>query len=261
MSFLIHGAQACAQLDRAFACFERHQDASAYARRLRHQLQWAVTPSGHRLHRIDVESGQVIADLGARCEALERLHDDHRGRRQDAMSTLAACASDLKQNDVDLLWDVQARLSFVARFTDPPSSMIDVLRAADPSFERNEEQKESAINSAGFSVDFLRREETEHGQLAFSISGRDGDVYPVQAPSAQLLLSSPRFDQTVVGANGRMALMRTIDPVTFVQVKRWISDKSDRNVVKRIRDRHQAEVVQALMDAGRLRSKLSAQPA
>jgi hypothetical protein len=278
MSFLIHGAPACAQLDRAFACFERHQNASASAHRLRHQLEWSVTSKGQHLHRVDTESGRVIADLGPRCAALERLHDDHRDRRTDAMSMLATCTSELRQselqnvaagvsrvpplvirildslrlhglldyyrvigtyalfayeaaakvvlsddttatNDVDLLWDVQARLSFVARFTDPPSSMIDVLRAADPSFERNEDQKESAINSAGFSVD---------------------------------------FDQIVVGANGRMALMRTIDPVTFIHVKRWISEKSSRDAIKRMRDRHQADVVQSLIDTGRLRSALSA---
>lgn len=163
----------------------------------------------------------------------------------------------LATNDVDLLWDVQSRIRFVQRMSKPPRLMLDVLRTADPTFKRDESQKESAINVDGFSVDFLRRQEPCHTD-AFPISGHDGDVYPVQAGSAQLLLSSPRFDQVVVGADGRMALMRTVDPLTFVRVKRRLSESDSREFIKRERDRRQAEAVQALMDAGRLRSRLSA---
>lgn len=164
-------------------------------------------------------------------------------------------------NDVDLLWDVQSRIRFVQRMSNPPRLMLDVLRTADPSFKRDESQKESAINAAGFSVDFLRRQEPSKHTDAFPISGHDGDVYPVQAGSAQVLLSSPRFDQVVVGTDGRMALMRTIDPVTFVHVKRRLCQSESREFIKRARDRRQAEVVQALLDARRLRSTLCSQPA
>ncbi|WP_416757443.1 GSU2403 family nucleotidyltransferase fold protein [Roseateles sp. So40a] len=139
--------------------------------------------------------------------------------------------------------------------------MLDVLRTGDPTFRRDESQKESAINAAGFSVDFLRRLEPCKHSDAFPISGHDGDVYPVQAGSAQLLLSSPRFDQVVVGTDGRMALMRTIDPLAFVQVKLALSVSDSREFIKRARDRRQAEAVQALLDSGRLRSQLLAKAA
>lgn len=162
---------------------------------------------------------------------------------------------------MDLLWNVQSRIRFVQRMSNPPKLMLDVLRSADPTFRRDESQKESAINAAGFSVDFLRRLEPCKHSDAFPISGHDGDVYPVQAGSAQLLLSSPRFDQVVVGTDGRMALMRTIDPLAFVQVKRALSVSDSREFIKRARDRRQAEAVQALLDSGRLRSQLLAKAA
>lgn len=68
-----------------------------------------------------------------------------------------------------------------------------------------------------------------------------------------MLTSAPRFEHVVVSATGRMALMRTIAPQTFVEFKRWLADKApNRPDAKRRRDRSQAAIVQELLDAGLL---------
>ena len=132
-------------------------------------------------------------------------------------------------------------------------SIVQLLQLVDPTFERDEEQKESAINATGFAVDFLRRLEPDGGP-AFPISDVEGDVYPVQAENAQHFLSSPNFEQVVIGIDGSMARMRTVDPQVFVDFKTWMCDLQGRDFIKRGRDRRQADAVQKLLDEGRLQS-------
>ena len=156
-------------------------------------------------------------------------------------------------NDVDLLWDVQKRVKFLQLMKSADLSMIDVLRMADPTFQRDEDNKESAINDSAFSVDFLRRQQPEPEPDAFPISGKDGDVFPVKARRAELFLSARLFEQPIVGLDGRMTCMRTINPQTFVEFKLWMSKQPDREFLKKGRDRRQAEAVQQLIDEGRLK--------
>lgn len=158
-------------------------------------------------------------------------------------------------NDVDLLYTADKQMKF-AQIAPSFESMVDVLREADPTFDRNEEQRESAMNSQGFSIDFLRREEAARFTDAFTISGLDGDIFPVQARRSQRFLSSPVFEQVVIAVDGSMTLMRTIDPKTFMEFKEWMSGEQDREPLKRNRDRLQALAVKQLLTEGRLASKL-----
>ena len=68
-----------------------------------------------------------------------------------------------------------------------------------------------------------------------------------------MLNTAPRFAHVVVSATGRMALMRTIAPQAFVDYKLWLAEQAvDRPAQKRQRDRHQAAIVQELLDVGLL---------
>ncbi len=139
-------------------------------------------------------------------------------------------------NDVDLFYTASKQMKF-AEVVPGRRSMIEVLQEADPSFFRNEEQKESAMNGQGFSIDFLRREEAEKFTDAFSISGAEGDIYPVKAKRSNRFLGSPSFEQVVIAVDGSMTLIRTIDPKTFMEFKEWMSGVPDREVLKRNRDK------------------------
>lgn len=158
-------------------------------------------------------------------------------------------------NDVDLLYNVDKKMKF-AQLVKDKTTMLEVLQEADPTFERDEEQKESAKNKDSFSVDMLRQEALEKFSDAFSISGIDGDLYPVQAKRANHLLSAPTFQQVVVGVDGSMTLMKTIDPKTFADFKAWMANLPDREPLKKIRDKLQSEAIYALLAEGRLRSKI-----
>jgi len=158
--------------------------------------------------------------------------------------------------DVDLLWDARRRVRFITDLGKLQSSMLQVLQRADPTFQRKEGQNETAINAKGFEVDFLRRQPEADDPHPFRFSDDEGDLWPVQAVRASALTTARRFDHVVVSATGRMALMRTIAPETFVEFKRWMAKKAlHREEVKRRRDLRQAEIVQALLEAGLLVSQ------
>ncbi len=87
----------------------------------------------------------------------------------------------------------------------------------------------------------------------FRFSDDEDDLWPVQAVRASVLTNAPRFEQPVISATGRMALMRTIAPQTFIEFKRWMVAKvPQRPQAKRRRDQRQADIVQTLLDQGLL---------
>jgi len=162
----------------------------------------------------------------------------------------------LATQDVDLLWDARRRVRFLTDLGKLESSMLKVLKLADPTFQRKEGQHETAINAKGFEVDFLRRQPEGDDPHPFRFSDDEDDLWPIQAMRASVLTNAPRFEHVVISATGRMTLMRTIVPEAFVEFKRWMAEKApQRPEPKRRRDRRQAAIVQALLDEGLLVSQ------
>jgi hypothetical protein len=161
----------------------------------------------------------------------------------------------METRDVDLLWNVQQRIKLLHTQDKSDRSMLSLLQEVDPTFIRNEEDKQSAVNSTSFSVDFLRRKERVPLSDAVCITRVEGDMYPVQAPRSQRFLNAPRFEQVIIGHSGAMAIMRTVDPDAFVEFKTWMSiqDDDDRAEIKKRRDSLQAVAVQKLINEGRLK--------
>lgn len=79
----------------------------------------------------------------------------------------------------------------------------------------------NALQAAGFEVDVIRR------------SAKDGAPHP--------------FSQMVVAETGHMALMTTMNSVTFIALKKMISISAGRDPRKRLKDALQAELVQRLV--------------
>lgn len=159
----------------------------------------------------------------------------------------------LATQDVDLLWDARKRVRFMTDMGKLDSSMLGVLQRADATFVRKEGQNETAINARGFEVDFLRRQPEGDDPHPFRFSGDEGDLWPVQAVRASVLTNAPRFEHVVISATGRMTLMRTIAPESFVEFKRWMAKHApQRPEAKRRRDLLQADIVQRLLDEGLL---------
>lgn len=164
----------------------------------------------------------------------------------------------LATQDVDLLWDARQRVRFITDLGKLGSSMLRVLQRADATFLRKEGQNETAINAKGFEVDFLRRQPEGDDPHPFRFSDDEDDLWPVQAVRASVLTNAPRFDHVVISATGRMTLMRTIAPESFIEFKRWMVAKVPQRLAsKRQRDLRQADIVQALLDDGLLTPQAS----
>lgn len=110
-------------------------------------------------------------------------------------------------------------------------------------------------------MDFLRRQPEGDDPHPFRFSSDEDDLWPVQAVRASVLTNAPRFNHAVISATGRMALMRTIAPESFVEFKRWmVARVPQRQGAKRRRDLRQADIVQALLDDGLLMPQASKAP-
>ena len=166
--------------------------------------------------------------------------------------------------DIDLLWDVRKRMSFWTQMERLDSSFLALLKKVDSSFRIRQSQRYTAVNAEGFEVDILRRmregddphpikiSERTKGEQAVNQASALEELSVVQAARADVFLNTPSFEAVIVDRNGRMAMMRTIQPRVFVEFKHWMSGLPDREPIKRQRDAAQAKAVQALLDEERL---------
>jgi hypothetical protein len=153
--------------------------------------------------------------------------------------------------DMDLLWDSRKRVTLVSDGDEHFNKygLIGVLKRFDPSFELQKGQEYSAANSQGYLIDLIKRrpvslfDDKERPQL----TANPDDFWAAKIKNMDWLLSSPKFRQVVVGTNGSMAEMITVDPRSFIFFKVWLSQKEDRDPIKKPRDLAQARAVYSLI--------------
>lgn len=149
--------------------------------------------------------------------------------------------------DIDLLWDSRKRITLLTDGDEHFNNhgLLGIIKRADASFELQPGDEYRAVNSSGYMVDLIKRrpksffDDKEPQQL---IKNED-DFWATKIVNMDWLLSAPRFSQAVVGVNGGMAEMRTIDPRAFVLYKIYLSQKEDRDPVKKPRDVAQARAL------------------
>ena len=208
-----------------------------------------------------VKAGRVPSIVISLLKALERaglnrhfrVVGTHALYAYEAAAGVRIVQGALATQDVDLLWDARRRVQFFTDMKKLDSSMLQVLQGVDATFQRKEGQLETAINAKGFEVDFLRRASEENDLHPMRFSEDENDLWPIQALRASVLTDAPPFEHLIISVTGRMAIMQTVDPGTFVSFKRWMAEHSpNRPEPKRRRDARQAEIVQALLDEGLL---------
>lgn len=149
--------------------------------------------------------------------------------------------------DVDLLWDTRKRFKLATQLKRLDSSMLALLRKVDKTFSLVAGQLYTAINSQGFEVHILRREQQEQDPHPAHLSDAEEDFWVVQARNAEQLVSAPRYSAIVVATNGQMARMNTVHPLAFVRFKHWLAGRPDRDPLKVSRDTLQADTVEQLV--------------
>ncbi len=125
--------------------------------------------------------------------------------------------------DVDLLLDSRARLSFVASEELEEASLMRLLQKADRSFRRSA-QSFRAVNHDGFLVDLIK---------------------PLRNPP-NWHESAPAFEAMAIDMRGGPLRMVTSDPRVFAAHKYWVSQRLDCDPLKRARDLAQARAVASL---------------
>ena len=154
----------------------------------------------------------------------------------------------LATRDVDLLYDTRQHVAFVTSMQRLDSSLMGIFRKADKTFRVRPDQLQTAVNDEGFEIDVIRRQAVDGDPHPLPMSDKEDDLWAVQVPSGNQLVSARRHEQMVVSPRGDMALMRTVHPMDFVRIKTALAKTLGRDPVKRPKDALQAHVVQHLWD-------------
>jgi len=154
----------------------------------------------------------------------------------------------LATRDMDILWDVRSRLSLVSLDDDSSvKGLLDLLCKADRSFELHKRHGFRAVNKDGYMVDLVKPEPRLMITQEQRRMGGNGDMEAAEIRNLHWLVSSPKFSQVVIGDDGYPAPMICHDPRAFALHKIWLSEQSDRDPLKKKRDRHQAMTVAGLV--------------
>lgn len=143
--------------------------------------------------------------------------------------------------DIDFLFDARQRFTFIMHDT-KERGFIGLLKQVDSSFKKLATY--NAANSDAYAVDLIRpphpREaSTKEPQLTLN----PGDLQPAAIHGLQWLINAPRFEETVIGEDGRPTRIVCIDPRAFALHKLWLSRREDRRQDSRKRDAMQAAAV------------------
>ncbi len=144
--------------------------------------------------------------------------------------------------DVDLLVDARQHMSLAIAEDVQPEGVLGLLRRVDRSFERTQEYR--ATNDEGYHVDLIapfRRNEVSASLIR--LGETNDDLAAAAILGLQWLLNAPKFEEVVIGADGRPLLVSCIDPRAFALHKFWVSRQPDREPIKKRRDVAQARAV------------------
>lgn len=152
----------------------------------------------------------------------------------------------LATRDIDLLFDTRKRVAFLTAMKQLDTSLMGLLRKADPTFQLRRDQLQTAVNDEGFEVDLIRRDASYGDPHPLRMTEDESDLWAVQVSSGEKMLSAGKFEQMVVATSGEMAMMHTLHPLAFVSVKTSLADSPSREPLKRGKDLLQAQIVNYL---------------
>lgn len=148
-------------------------------------------------------------------------------------------------SDVDLLVDARRRLSFFVKEDMSSEGILGLLRQADKSFKRTDSFR--ATNDDGYLVDLIapfRRSEASAADIRLSES--NDDLAAASILGLEWLINAPKFEEVIIGEDGRPLWVSCIDPRAFALHKYWVSKQNSREPVKRRRDAAQARAIAML---------------
>ncbi|WP_105440266.1 nucleotidyltransferase domain-containing protein [Neorhizobium sp. T25_13] len=149
--------------------------------------------------------------------------------------------------DIDLLFDARTSLRLLGKSL-PENGWLGLLQQVDHSFHLLAKGDFRAANDEGFLVDLItptgpnpiRSKRTPPAKGA-------GDLTAVEIEGLVWLVNSPKVEIVVLDARGYPVIMSVPDPRSFALHKLWVSERDDRDAIKKRRDRDQADLVARLL--------------
>jgi hypothetical protein len=141
--------------------------------------------------------------------------------------------------DADILWDTRQSLLLAATGI-RREGLMGILRRVDKSFAADFGY--NATNRDGYIVDLLCPETDD-----ITTMNAGADLEAVAMSGAQWLLAAPQFERTIVAEDGWPLRIVVPEPRTFALHKLWVSQRDDRDAIKRPRDTGHAAVVSELV--------------
>lgn len=152
----------------------------------------------------------------------------------------------LTTEDIDVLFDARARLRFAVEEDVADRTLMGLLRRIDGTFERTEAAFQ-ARNATGYLVDLVRPVRTPPWRLEEgSVSKNPEDLTAVEIGGLVWHESAPAFESLAIDVKGAPVRLVAPDPRAFAVHKLWLSQRPDRNPLKRRRDEAQARAAAAL---------------
>jgi hypothetical protein len=150
--------------------------------------------------------------------------------------------------DIDLLLDARAGLTFAASDEVSPPSLLHLLRKIDRSFERSA-QTFRAVNRDGYLVDLIKPLRDPPWTKERQRIGDEDDLLAVEIEGLSWHESAPSFEAVAIDERGEPLRMVATDPRVWAAHKLWLSQRQDREPVKRRRDELQARTIGHLVAA------------
>ena len=150
--------------------------------------------------------------------------------------------------DVDILVDDRNRLRLLTEADERIGLTRLVQGKVDRTFAARGPKDFRLINDKGYMIEFVRPlPDPMYRSMPGAEPLEDGDIQPAPILGLQWLVNAPAVEAVALDERGFPAPMRCPDPRYWAMHKLWLSGRDDRDPVKKIRDREQAEITQTLI--------------
>lgn len=151
----------------------------------------------------------------------------------------------LATGDIDLLLDTRSSLSFAVKQEIGPEGLIGVLRKADKSFKALRPRGFRAANENGYLVDLIRPidQNVFDSKIQNTIGTEENDLEGAEIFGLEGLINAPKVEAIALDERGYPAPIVAIDPRVYALHKAWVSQRPDRDLIKKKRDAQQSIAV------------------
>jgi hypothetical protein len=149
--------------------------------------------------------------------------------------------------DIDLLYDARRSLSVAVKDI-RDTGFMGLLKKADKSFSLFRRRGYRAANNDGYMVDLIRPEPKDvfQDRLSHALTDLPDDMEGAPIFGLAWLINAPKIEAVVIDEKGYPLRIVAIDPRIFALHKAWLSNRDDREPVKRRRDIDQARAAAIL---------------